>query len=155
MGLGCGDVIGDGRLDPNRSTGERVDRYFNTAAFSVPTVPGTYGNAGRNLLIGPGDTQTDLAVNRRFVLPGEWGRFEFRGEAAGVTFVVSMLERVIEEQARGDPSRANEIRSEITRADAEMWQDTAGEAPNAGDESLADLITRVNAIRPIADGKVA
>jgi fumarylacetoacetate (FAA) hydrolase family protein len=34
-------------------------------------------------------------------------------KAAGVTFVVSMLERVIEEQARGDPSRANEIRAEI------------------------------------------
>ena len=35
-------------------------------------------------------------------------------KAAGVTFVVSMLERVIEEQARGDPARATEIRSEIT-----------------------------------------
>ena len=34
-------------------------------------------------------------------------------KAAGVTFVVSMLERVIEEQARGDPARANEVRAEI------------------------------------------
>ena len=34
-------------------------------------------------------------------------------KAAGVTFVVSMLERVIEEQARGEASRANEIRTEI------------------------------------------
>jgi fumarylacetoacetate (FAA) hydrolase family protein len=34
-------------------------------------------------------------------------------KAAGVTFVVSMLERVIEEQARGSPERANEIRAEI------------------------------------------
>ncbi|MBZ9938478.1 fumarylacetoacetate hydrolase family protein [Mesorhizobium sp. BR1-1-16] len=34
-------------------------------------------------------------------------------KAAGVTFVVSMLERVIEEQARGLPERANAIRSEI------------------------------------------
>jgi fumarylacetoacetate (FAA) hydrolase family protein len=34
-------------------------------------------------------------------------------KAAGVTFVVSMLERVIEEQARGEASRANEIRAEI------------------------------------------
>ena len=34
-------------------------------------------------------------------------------KAAGVTFVVSMLERVIEEQARGVPERAVEIRSEI------------------------------------------
>src|SRR5215210_4605837 len=34
-------------------------------------------------------------------------------KAAGVTFVVSMLERVIEEQARGSPERANAIRGEI------------------------------------------
>src|SRR5690606_10865625 len=34
-------------------------------------------------------------------------------KAAGVTFVVSMLERVIEEQARGLPERANAIRDEI------------------------------------------
>ena len=34
-------------------------------------------------------------------------------KAAGVTFVVSMLERVIEEQARGQPERANEVRGEI------------------------------------------
>src|SRR5437868_3989823 len=32
-------------------------------------------------------------------------------KAAGVTFVSSMLERVIEEQARGDASRAQEVRS--------------------------------------------
>ena len=34
-------------------------------------------------------------------------------KAAGVTFVVSMLERVIEEQARGQPERAAEVRGEI------------------------------------------
>jgi len=35
-------------------------------------------------------------------------------KAAGVTFAASMLERVIEEQARGDPTRAEEIRRRIT-----------------------------------------
>jgi fumarylacetoacetate (FAA) hydrolase family protein len=35
-------------------------------------------------------------------------------KAAGVTFAVSMLERVIEEQARGDKARATALRSEIT-----------------------------------------
>jgi len=34
-------------------------------------------------------------------------------KAAGVTFVVSLLERVIEEQARGDKARAEALRSEI------------------------------------------
>ncbi len=37
-------------------------------------------------------------------------------KAAGVTFVVSMLERVIEEQARGSPARASELRGEIQAA---------------------------------------
>ena len=34
-------------------------------------------------------------------------------KAAGVTFVSSMLERVIEEQARGDPSKAESVRASI------------------------------------------
>ncbi len=34
-------------------------------------------------------------------------------KAAGVTFVASMLERVIEEQARGDPARAEGVRREV------------------------------------------
>lgn len=34
-------------------------------------------------------------------------------KAAGVTFVVSLLERVIEEQAKGDPARAESLRGEI------------------------------------------
>jgi fumarylacetoacetate (FAA) hydrolase family protein len=36
-------------------------------------------------------------------------------KAAGVTFVVSMIERVIEERARGNPEAAAAIRAEITR----------------------------------------
>ena len=35
-------------------------------------------------------------------------------KAAGVTFVSSMLERVIEEQARGDPGKAESTRTAIT-----------------------------------------
>lgn len=34
-------------------------------------------------------------------------------KACGVTFAVSLLERVIEEQAGGDPSRADEVRSQL------------------------------------------
>src|SRR6266849_3529496 len=36
-------------------------------------------------------------------------------KAAGVTFAVSMLERVIEERARGNPAAAAAIRTEISR----------------------------------------
>jgi fumarylacetoacetate (FAA) hydrolase family protein len=37
-------------------------------------------------------------------------------KAAGVTFARSMLERVIEEKAKGDPARANEIREHLGEA---------------------------------------
>lgn len=37
-------------------------------------------------------------------------------KAAGVTFANSMLERVIEEKAAGDPSRSSRIRSDVERA---------------------------------------
>src|SRR5579859_1024663 len=36
-------------------------------------------------------------------------------KACGVTFAVSLLERVIEEQAGGDPAKAEEVRAAITR----------------------------------------
>src|SRR5205085_11220573 len=36
-------------------------------------------------------------------------------KAAGVTFAISLLERVIEEQARGNPDAAASIRAEISR----------------------------------------
>ncbi len=36
-------------------------------------------------------------------------------KACGVTFAVSLLERVIEEQAGGDPKRAAELRDELQR----------------------------------------
>jgi hypothetical protein len=37
--------------------------FFNTAAFSVPA-PGTFGNAGRDIIIGPGTSSMTLGVTR-------------------------------------------------------------------------------------------
>lgn len=49
-------------------------------------------------------------------------------KASGVTFVASMLERVIEEQARGDASRADEVRRAITEI---VGRDLAGVRPGS------------------------
>ena len=38
-------------------------RYFNTDAFAVP-VPGAFGTAGRNTIIGPGSRQLDARLTR-------------------------------------------------------------------------------------------
>jgi len=43
--------------------------FFNTAAFSVPA-PGTFGNAGRNTIIGPGTSVMNLGVTRNIT----WGQ---------------------------------------------------------------------------------
>lgn len=37
--------------------------FFNTAAFSIPP-PGTFGNAGRNTIVGPGTSSVSLALMR-------------------------------------------------------------------------------------------
>ncbi len=54
------------------------ERFFNTDAFSEPP-PLTFGNAGRNILPGPGINLFDLALHRRFGL-GESRSLEFRAE---------------------------------------------------------------------------
>ncbi|HVL67598.1 MAG TPA: TonB-dependent receptor [Vicinamibacterales bacterium] len=40
-----------------------IDRFFNTAAFTVPAA-GTFGSAGRNMIIGPGTRQLDAQLSR-------------------------------------------------------------------------------------------
>ncbi len=77
------DVVGSGVLDPNRPRGEQVARYFNTTAFipnAGPGKEGQPGNSGRNSLVGPGFSQTDLALLKRFNLKSERRRLEFRTE---------------------------------------------------------------------------
>lgn len=61
-------------------------------------------------------------------------------KAAGVTFAVSMLERVIEEQARGQPERASALRGEITAA---IGDDLGGLKPGSeGAAALKELLIR-------------
>jgi fumarylacetoacetate (FAA) hydrolase family protein len=59
-------------------------------------------------------------------------------KAAGVTFVASLLERVIEEQARGDPARAAEVRRAIV---AVIGADLAAVVPGSVDAArLKDVL---------------
>jgi len=44
-----------------------AEHFFNTAAFSIP-VSGTFGNAGRNTIIGPGTSVFNLGVTRNIAL---------------------------------------------------------------------------------------
>jgi len=44
-----------------------IGQFFNTAAFSIPA-PGTFGNAGRNTIIGPGTSVMNLGLTRNIML---------------------------------------------------------------------------------------
>lgn len=72
------------------ATGERIGRFADILANTVPETR----KPGAPHLLAPSDLQ---AI-----------------KAAGVTFAISMLERVIEEKARGNPAAADAIRAEIT-----------------------------------------
>ncbi|MEI9970549.1 MAG: hypothetical protein WDO73_00040 [Ignavibacteriota bacterium] len=53
-------------------------QYFNPNAFVLPA-PGTYGNVGRNVLIGPGLATTDFSVAKNTAIT-EKLRVQFRSE---------------------------------------------------------------------------
>ena len=68
-------------INPNFS-GHIIQRgpaqYFNPNAFIQP-LPGTYGNAGRNILQGPNLVETDFSVSRRFSFSERFA-LQFRSE---------------------------------------------------------------------------
>jgi hypothetical protein len=56
--------------------------YINPAAFAMPA-PGTYGNLGRNALRGPGISQLDLTISKKFWVK-ETMNLEFRAECYNI-----------------------------------------------------------------------
>jgi hypothetical protein len=54
------------------------NQFFDPRAFIQP-LPGTYGNAGRNILQGPGIAETDLSLTKKFSL-SERLNLQFRSE---------------------------------------------------------------------------
>jgi fumarylacetoacetate (FAA) hydrolase family protein len=81
--------------DPAAALSQVPGERIGTIEALLANTPAETRNAGRPWLLAPIDLQ---AV-----------------KAAGVTFAVSMLERVIEERARGNADAAAAIRAEVTR----------------------------------------
>ncbi|MDQ6759269.1 MAG: TonB-dependent receptor [Acidobacteriota bacterium] len=74
------DRIADGNLPSDQQT---VQRWFDIGAFRTPGLY-QFGNAGRNILFGPGTKQVDMALAKEFGVT-ESKRFEFRAEAFNVS----------------------------------------------------------------------
>ena len=71
------NVVGNGALPSGQRS---IAEWFNTSAFVIPS-PQAYGNAGRNILRGPGSTNIDLGLSRSFQWSGtETRRLQIRSE---------------------------------------------------------------------------
>src|SRR5262249_11203279 len=53
---------------------QTIQRWFNTAAY-VPQAAGTWGNAGRNTVTGPGITNVDMSIMRNFRMGSKYIQF--------------------------------------------------------------------------------
>ncbi len=72
-------------LPKNRHRADKLKEYFNTAAFTYPTI-GTFSNQSRNSFYGPGYLQTDMTLQRYFPLTAvrEGMKMLFRADAFNV-----------------------------------------------------------------------
>ncbi len=68
------DLVGEPRVDDPTPS-----RFFNPSAFSIPEV-GHFGTSGRNVIIGPGTQNLDLALVRSFRV-SDSSRVQFRLDA--------------------------------------------------------------------------
>ena len=103
--------IGSGRAE---ATGEAIESstgFFNLNAFTTPA-PGTYGDAGRNTIPGPGTFAVNLAFARSFTF-SERRRLEFRFESNNVLNHVNYtnLYTVVNAVNYGLPSAAGAMRT--------------------------------------------
>lgn len=57
---------------------QRINKWFTTEAFRN-NAAGTFGNAGRNILRGPGTFNVDFAAHKNFVLSERW-KLQYRAE---------------------------------------------------------------------------
>jgi hypothetical protein len=83
-----GNLVGDPRLDPNRSRNDVSSRWFDPSAF-IPAPLGQDGNSGRNILDGPGIRNVDLALFRDFAIR-EGMKLQFRGEMTNAFNLVNL-----------------------------------------------------------------
>jgi len=82
-GIGGDGTLRANRIADGRLTGDARSLYkwFDTSAFT-PLAPYTFGNSGRNVLVGPGTSNLDCSIFKNFVF--ERFKLQLRGEAFNV-----------------------------------------------------------------------
>jgi len=94
-GSDCGGTVGYYCSRPNMAGNPNAKpcvpgTLFNTCAFADNTVLGTFGNAGRNIIEGPGYKTWDTSLVKQFPI-SEHKHFEFRAEFFNVLNHVNYL----------------------------------------------------------------
>jgi fumarylacetoacetate (FAA) hydrolase family protein len=124
-GIPNGVLVGRARLDGfeyPRIVTVRDGQLVDITARGMATVRdiAESGRAAEHVRTAPGRVVGDIEAVMANAIAGRPDRPQLLTpvdlqalKASGVTFVVSLLERVIEEQARGDNSRAEALRTEI------------------------------------------
>ncbi|MEO7144877.1 MAG: carboxypeptidase regulatory-like domain-containing protein, partial [Bryobacteraceae bacterium] len=79
INLDRANLTGDAQLSGGRSKARTLREYFNTAAFTV-NPPGTFGNAGRDILRGPGVANLDFGAIKNFQVRERY-KAQFRAES--------------------------------------------------------------------------
>ena len=78
------NVVGDWHLPSGRSRSDQIAQWFNPGAFARPTM-GTFGNAGRDIIIAPGSANVNVGLFKNFPVPLREGmKIQFRSEAFNV-----------------------------------------------------------------------
>ncbi|MBV9085400.1 MAG: TonB-dependent receptor, partial [Acidobacteriaceae bacterium] len=74
------NLVGDPNLPGDRPKAAKIAEWFNPAAFALPA-PGTFGNAGRDIIIGPGSVTANVGLYKDFAIPvREAMKIQFRSE---------------------------------------------------------------------------
>jgi hypothetical protein len=77
-----GSSISQAVLGGGRSHAQEIQQWFNTSLF-VPNAMGTFGNTGKNILRGPGQFNTNMALVKNTNITERF-RLQFRAEAFNV-----------------------------------------------------------------------
>jgi hypothetical protein len=107
---GTGNV-GSGRAQATGLPVEDGSGFFNLAAFTIPT-PGTYGDAGRNTIPGPGTISLNLSLQRTVTLT-ERMRLQLRVDSTNFTNHVNIASygTVVNSLTYGVPTAAGAMRN--------------------------------------------
>ena len=74
------NVVGSMAEPDGRTRSQEIAQWFNPAAFATPAT-GTFGNAGRDIITGPGSATVNTGLFKTFPIPLREGmRLQFRSE---------------------------------------------------------------------------